>query len=285
MKDGFETLKDSLDLASFAMDGYLGVLVYIAIGSVATVVIQSSSATMAIIITALASAQISYENALALAVGANVGTTVTAILGSLTSNENGKRLAAAHFIFNIATGLIAFVFIYQLATAVDSIARFFNIALDNYTIKLAIFHTLFNVLGILLVTPFIRYIVRFVQSLIQSKAHAQSKPKFISDVLIDVPNSAHKALEKEVVNLYKKHKKQFYMPYHSIVQISFIPRISQVLLKNQLQKIDTNIDEIYNKNLKTLYSEIIKFASLSQKYMNTTQSNRIYNLKIAAKIL
>ncbi|MCK5294331.1 MAG: Na/Pi cotransporter family protein, partial [Arcobacteraceae bacterium] len=107
MKEGFEAMKAGLDLAQFAIDGYLGVLVYISIGAVATVVIQSSSATMALIITALATGQIEYVNALSLAIGANIGTTVTAIIGSLSSNENGKRLAVAHFIFNIVTGFIA----------------------------------------------------------------------------------------------------------------------------------------------------------------------------------
>ena len=161
MKDGFETLKSAIDLASFAIEGYLGVLIYIAIGFFATIVIQSSSATIAIVITALAANQIIYENALALAIGSNVGTTVTAIMGSITSNENGKRLAFAHFVFNIITGLIAFVFIYQFTYLVDIIALNFNIDKENYTIKLAIFHTLFNVIGIMVVSPFIQLIVKF----------------------------------------------------------------------------------------------------------------------------
>ena len=90
MKDGFDTLKDSLDLASYAMEGPLGIIVYIIIGAIATVIIQSSAATLAIIITALSAGSIIYINALALVIGANIGTTFTAILASLASNENGK---------------------------------------------------------------------------------------------------------------------------------------------------------------------------------------------------
>ena len=112
MKEGFETLKEGINLSQYAMAGYAGIFVYVLVGAVATVVIQSSSATMALIITALATGQIDYANALALAIGANVGTTVTAVLGALKSNENGKRLAVAHFIFNIITGFIAIAFIY-----------------------------------------------------------------------------------------------------------------------------------------------------------------------------
>ena len=96
------------------MQGYTGVFVYILFGAVATIIIQSSSATMAIIITALATGQIDYINALSLAIGANVGTTVTAALGALASNKNGKRLAVAHFIINAITALIAVIFIYLL---------------------------------------------------------------------------------------------------------------------------------------------------------------------------
>ena len=89
MKEGFDTLKEGIDLARFAIPGLLGLLAYIGVGIVATVVIQSSAATMAIVITALASGQIMYMNALALAIGANIGTTITAIMGAMTSNDNG----------------------------------------------------------------------------------------------------------------------------------------------------------------------------------------------------
>ncbi|MFT6395506.1 MAG: phosphate:Na+ symporter [Bradymonadia bacterium] len=76
---------------------------------------QSSHATLVLIITALATQQVADENALALAIGANVGTTITAIIGALGSNIAGKRLAAAHLLFNAVTAGIAIVFIQPLA--------------------------------------------------------------------------------------------------------------------------------------------------------------------------
>uniref|UniRef100_UPI00261D078D Na/Pi cotransporter family protein n=1 Tax=uncultured Boseongicola sp. TaxID=1648499 RepID=UPI00261D078D len=93
MKEGFEAFKDQFDLTRFAMTGFLGLAVYTLVGASATVVMQSSHATMVLIITALAAGQVSYENALALAIGANIGTTITAIIGSFTANYQGKRLA------------------------------------------------------------------------------------------------------------------------------------------------------------------------------------------------
>ena len=160
MKEGFDAYKDAIDLAKYAMEGIPGILVFTGLGLVATVVLQSSSATMAVILTALSVGQITYFNALALSVGANIGTTVTAILGAIASNASGKRLAVAHLVFNVITGMIALLFIYQMAAAVDHIANYFHLNPENYTIKLAIFHTMFNVLGVLVMLPFVKLLVR-----------------------------------------------------------------------------------------------------------------------------
>ncbi|MCP5445275.1 MAG: Na/Pi cotransporter family protein, partial [Chromatiaceae bacterium] len=128
MKEGFEAFKDTIDLTKFAVDGYSGVLLFSLIGVFATVVMQSSHATLVIIITALAAGQITYENGLGLAIGANIGTTITAILGALSSNVMGKRLAGAHLIFNCVTAVIAIALIYQLMIGVDIIASAIGIA-------------------------------------------------------------------------------------------------------------------------------------------------------------
>ena len=159
MKEGFDVFKQYIDLTQFAIPGFLGIVIYTGIGIVITTILQSSSATLALILTALAAGQIEYENALALAIGANVGTTITAVLGSLKSNIAGKRLAGAHFIFNITTGLVALAFIYPLAKFVDYFSDIVNISATDYTLKLALFHTIFNVIGVIVMIPFIKILV------------------------------------------------------------------------------------------------------------------------------
>jgi len=109
MKDGFEAFKSTIDLAAYGGTGLKYLFIFTGIGVFATVVMQSSHATLVLIITALAAGQISYENALALAIGANVGTTITAIIGAMSSNIDGKRLAGAHLIFNLTTALSNYV--------------------------------------------------------------------------------------------------------------------------------------------------------------------------------
>jgi phosphate:Na+ symporter len=285
MKEGFEGLKDGLDLAKFAIDGYLGVFVYILIGAVATVIIQSSGATMALIITALATGQIEYTNALALAIGANIGTTVTAIIGSLSSNANGKRLAVAHFIFNIVTGFIAIVFLYQLSDIVDILSKYIGIGATDYAMKLALFHTVFNVIGVLVVSPFTNKLVIFLQSLFKETPNEIERAKYLDSVVSSVPEAALKALQKEVIHLYDDatdalikalslDKKDIYGK-----NSENIPKI----VEKSLETRDINIHTFYDKKVKYLYSDIISYASISQENMNSEQSDMTYALKMSCR--
>jgi len=180
MKEGFETFKDAFDLTAYAVSGYPGILLFALIGVVATVVMQSSHATLVLILTALAAQQITYENALGLAIGANIGTTVTAIIGSLSANVDGRRLAGAHLIFNVVTASVAIGFIYQLIRAVDTISIWLGIASDNYALKLAVFHSIFNGLGIVLMLPMINPMVRFLQRVIKPRTRTTAHLRSVS---------------------------------------------------------------------------------------------------------
>ena len=283
MKEGFEVLKVGLDLAEFALDGYLGVLVYVLIGSMATVIIQSSSATMALIITALAIGQIEYVNALSLAIGANIGTTVTAIIGSLSSNANGKRLAVAHFIFNAVTGFIAIVFLFQLTRSVDYLSEIVGIANDDYAMKLALFHTIFNVIGVLVVSPFTGKMVAFLGGLFQEEVKNGSRAKYLDEVVIGVPESALAALNKEVIHLYD-NATEILAHGLSLHRSSFIGKknIAEVV-KRSRSRIDVDISALYERKIKALYGDIVKYATLAQENMNEEQLRTVYHHKVASK--
>ena len=280
MKEGFETLKDGIGLVQFSMPGLTGILVYILVGAVATIIIQSSAATMAIIITALASNQIMYENALALAIGANIGTTITAILGSLTSNENGKRLALAHVVFNIVTAVIAVVFLHQLAEFVNFSARTLGIPDGNYVLKLALFHTTFNIIGVLAVSPFTTQMVHFLeQRFIRKEVGIQ--PKYLDDAVIKMAEPALAAIHKETERMYNKTIKALahalQMHRHDI----WSERPIAEIVASSTQRIPINIDNYYQTKIKGLYGEILKFATLAQNVMEHEDTNRAYELKLA----
>lgn len=283
MKEGFETLKDGLDLAEYAIAGYLGVFVYIVLGALATVIIQSSSATMAIIITALATGQIDYINALSLAIGANVGTTVTAAIGAIASNKNGKRLAVAHFIFNMITALIAVIFIYQLRDLVDNLAPILSISATDVAMKLALFHTLFNVIGVLVVSPFIKPLVRYLETLFAPKEKGRGRAKYLTNEVMELPSTAIIALRKETIHLYDKSLEAIVhaMNLHRS-EIFSDTDVNEVVI-HSVALIRIDIDKIYQSELKNLYSEIIHYASMTQSNMDQEDNNKIYELKLTAR--
>ena len=283
MKDGFETLKAGLDLSQFAMDGYLGIFVYICIGAIATIVIQSSSATMALIITALVTNQILYINALELAIGANIGTTVTAVIAAVSSNSNGKRLAVAHFIFNIITALIAILFLYQLADLVSYLSSKIGISDDNYAMKLALFHTIFNLLGVLLVSPFIYKLEAFLKTLFKDEKVSILKPKYLDEVVISVPDAAIQAIKNETIHLYDNSieviSHALYLHRHKYLGSHDI----SLVVKNSNTQINIDINEFYSNKIKSLYGEIMHFSVLAQENMDEDYKKRIYFYKLASR--
>ena len=285
MKEGFDVFKDYIDLKEFAVSGFLGALIYAGLGVIITTILQSSSATLALILTALAAQQIQYENALALAIGANVGTTITAILGSLTSNVAGKRLAGAHFIFNVLTGIVALAFIFPLAKFVRLFAETVGIASDDYTFKLAVFHTIFNVIGVLLLVPFISRLERFLIKVIKDNASTDiARPKYLFEAAMQFPTSAVESLLKESKDLFKNAI--FEIVSHALNihrdDIKTDQKIKKII-KKSTEDMNIDVEELYYKKVKTIYDEIIKYATAIQSKLNLSekQNQAVSEIKIA----
>ncbi|MCU7828720.1 MAG: Na/Pi symporter [Candidatus Thiodiazotropha sp. (ex Myrtea sp. 'scaly one' KF741663)] len=283
MKEGFEAFKDAIDLAAYAMPGLKGLLVYTLLGAAATVVMQSSHATLVLIITALAAQQISYENALALAIGANVGTTITAILGAMSANVQGRRLAGAHLVFNVTTGIVAIVFIQQFLLAVNGLSDSLGIAEDDYTMKLAVFHTLFNLAGVIIMLPFTGKLVTLLERVLSKRERLVDEPLYLNEAAMELPESAMQALRNEMGHLFEN-------AYELIVSaLSLKPeklRSSQdlkqlVAASPEVEKID--IDDIYDRRIKVLYSAIIAYISQVQSSASEHFGEELYQLRMASR--
>ena len=262
MKDGFEDLKQGIDLAQFAIDGYAGIIVYTLIGAFATVIIQSSSATMALTVTALVTGQIVYINAMAIAVGANIGTATTAALGAIVSNANSKRMAVGLFIFKGITAVITLTSLYLMIDFVDYISKYLGIKSDDWAMKLAVFHTLFNLVGLIVFSFFIPKLVIFLKKLfVEDKDNYISKPKFLDMEVVAVPFVALKGTRKETIHLYDNATEvlshAIMLHRHRYIGKSNISKI----VKESSDIIDLNIDEFYESRIKSLYSDIIDYST------------------------
>ncbi len=281
MKDGFEAFKDTINLAEYAVSGYPGLFLFTAMGIFATVVMQSSHATLVLILTALAAGQITYENGLALAIGANVGTTITAIIGSLSANVQGKRLAGAHLIFNLTTGLIAIIFIHQFVVAVDYLSAAVGIANDDYTLKLAVFHTIFNLVGILVMIPFIGKLDYYLTRFMREKVTKVTQPKYLYNASIDFPDTAVKSIRDETIHIYQNsleiivHALNFNMKnLRSDTNLKTIAEKQTVIQP-------FNVDKAYNHSVKSIYSEVIMFIARANFTWREEQSGALHWLRDA----
>ena len=260
-------------------DLYLGLFVYVGIGLAATVIMQSSHATLVLIITALAAGQITYDNGLALAIGANIGTTITAIIGSISANHQGKRLAGAHLIFNATTGLIAIVFIHQLMWAVDGVAANVGIGQDDYTMKLAVFHTIFNLIGVAVMTPFTGKLVTFLERVIPAPTTTIIEPKYLNEAVVEFPETLLEAVRNEAVHLYDN---AFEIMAHGL-SLHRHQILSDIDLEQHTEYsrevMDFDLDEVYMSKVKTLYASIVEFISQAQSHLPPEFASNVYDLR------
>jgi phosphate:Na+ symporter len=285
MKEGFQAFRDTIDLARFAMPGFAGLVVFTLIGTVATVIMQSSHATLVLILTALAAEQITYDNALALAIGANIGTTITAIIGSLGSNYQGKRLAAANVIFKVVTALIAIVFISQFIAAVDVVADFLGIAPDNFTLKLALFHTIFNVVGVAVMTPLVGRLVALLSAVIRQPAEDLVEPKYLNEAALQFPETVLRAVTDETLHLYDNA--------FEIIAHGLNLHRHDILSERDLQRVvgesrrvmAFDLDTIYERKVKVLYGSILEFIGRAQSRLPTPFAEKLYELRTAGALI
>ncbi len=281
MKEGFEAFKDQIDLAQFAIPGMKGLLIYTLIGMAATVVMQSSHATMVLIITALSLGHVTYENAIALAIGANIGTTITAIIGSLSSNYQGKQLAGAHLIFNFVTAAIAIGGIGVIISVVDKISVLVGIGVEDYTLKLAVFHTIFNLIGVIVMAPFVGLLVNFLQKVITPRRHSETEPYFLNDAVLDFPDTLMEAVRNEIIHLYNNTSLLFINGLH--MEESFLEKGHSLKweIRHDQQTVEYDFDERYLTKVKPLFAAIIEFIGKGQGEIPAERQSQLFELRLA----
>ncbi|WP_119290333.1 Na/Pi cotransporter family protein [Azohydromonas sediminis] len=180
-----------------AGEGLWGVLALVAIGAALTVVMQASAASMAMALTAAQSGLIDVQGAAAVVIGANIGTTVTALLASVGATPNAKRAAAAHVLFNVLTAAVALALLPWLVAAIGWAREALGLDRDPAA-KLALFHSIFNVLGVLLMWPLAGVLTRWLLARFRTIEEDEARPRYLDDNALQVPVIALDALRREV---------------------------------------------------------------------------------------
>lgn len=180
-------------LQNWSDHGYLSVLLFVAVGTVLTIVVQSSSAAMTITITMAFRGWIPFPVAAAIVLGENIGTTVTAFLASLPMGTAAKRTARAHMLFNLLGVAWMLVLFYPMLRLVDTLMPGSVEVAANIPLHLSLFHTIFNVTNTAVLVWFVGAIARVVERMVPDrvtvKATGSYRLALVSPNLPDALNS------------------------------------------------------------------------------------------------
>jgi phosphate:Na+ symporter len=266
-------------LSNYADMGYFSTLIFIGVGTILTLVVQSSSAAMALTLVMCFEGWIPFELAAAMVLGENIGTTITANLAALVGNVHAKRAAGAHFVFNIFGVLwmiLAFPFFLQgigwFMNTYMGMHPFSEDALYNsehIPIALSIFHSTFNILNVILLIGFVPFIAKTVERLIKSKGDDEDFTlEFIGRGLVQTPEISLAEAENEVAKF-------------AALNVKGVAKISDLIDEKESKVQKKLIDKIkdYEDHSDVIELKVAEFLmKLSKSQLSGDASKRIQSL-------
>jgi len=296
---GLQFLKDSVPdikqnpeilewLQHYTEMGYLSLLLFLVIGTILTLIIQSSSATMALTLIMCYEGWIPFDMAAAMVLGENIGTTITANLAALVANHNAKRAARAHLIANILGVIWMLALIYPFLHLIDSITQNSGIsAFDSplaIPVALSAFHTAFNVTNTFIMIWFISMIEKIVKKLVPYKEEPKKsidEPKYLIKSSLKYNITLIDALLKESKRLFKE-------PIFDIIAYGLQVKPSVIKSNEKIKqgsvhpndKIKAEVEVLYYQKVKTIYSKIIEYATKGQSHLKLTEEQTLHVAEI-----
>jgi len=208
LKEAFSSVVEAFDLTRIKADGITGIFLFLLIGTVMTILTQSSSASIALIITAASTDVVGLYAAGAMVIGANIGTTTTALLASVGATANAMRVATAQVIFNLSTGVVALVLLPVIFFAIEKLSVAAGLNTD-IAFTLALFHTAFNVAGVVLFYPITGRLADFLEQRFRSREQIPFRPHYIDKNVADTPDLAVNAAALELNNILQSSLADF----------------------------------------------------------------------------
>ena len=203
LKNGVPDIKSHPEILTFLQDytnmGFLSILLFLLVGTLLTIIVQSSSATMAITLVMISQGWISFEIGAAMVLGENIGTTITANIAAITANINSKRAALSHTLFNVFGVIWVLILFYPFTKMVGYIVNFDPETHNNALYALSMFHTLFNLCNTIIMIFLIKTIEKIVCKIIPDKnTDNEFALKFISSGLLQTGELSLIEAEKEI---------------------------------------------------------------------------------------
>jgi phosphate:Na+ symporter len=284
MKDSIPNIHEHPELLKFVSRftdlGYISVLLFVMIGSILTLIIQSSSATMALTLVMCYNGLIPFELAAAMVLGENIGTTITANLAAIVANVSAKRAARAHFLFNIF-GVVWILFIFHpFLQGIDYIFKskhgisILSTNISNtdfesikglYPIALSTFHTTFNILNTLLLIGFAPFIAKVATKMIPSNddEDEEFRLKYIDTGLLSTSELSIFQAQKEISNFGHRLEKMFL----------FVPKLLTEKLPKKQDKLLKKIER-YEQITDNMEIEIADYLTKISEGENSYDSSK-----------
>ena len=220
-------------LAHVPQDSFFTIILFVIVGAVVTMIVQASAATMAItlMLFGMNIPGFGFEQAAALAMGQNIGTTITAFMASLTANTQARRAALAHMFFNVFGVVVFLIVFYPACNAVSWVVD--NVmGGGNELFKLSAFHTAFNIINTLLLIGFVRQIEALVCKVLPMRTKEESyRLKYISGGLLSTAELSIMEAQKEIRHFAERCQRMF----------GFVPELMQTTDEVEFNKIFSRI--------------------------------------------
>src|SRR5690606_26206008 len=184
LKDAFADIGSLFPVSALAAGGVANIALAVLGGVVVTTIMQSSTASLALILTAAAQGMMSPLIGAALVIGANLGSTSTAILASLAATANARRLAVVHVAFNLTTAVVALILLAPLWWITSLLAD--TLAQNTLAAQLAVFHTLFNILGLALMWPLADRLLSRIERMFRQREVQTDQPQYLDETVLAV---------------------------------------------------------------------------------------------------
>ena len=259
------TLPEFINLFhSFKADSFFGVVKVAMVGALLTGVVQSSAATLGITITLATQGLIDYPTAVALVLGENVGTTVTALLASLGASSNAKRAAYAHTLINIVGVMWATITFRPYL----SILAHFSDSTANMATAIATAHTMFNVINVILFIPFIGYLAKFLCTIVKDDDNGVIRVTKLSSLMVTLPNVVIDQTRTEVLTMAANIKEIFF----KLEEVYYNPSKLEAY-NEEIDAIEEKLD-LYEKEVSDANFTILN-KGLEASYVEETRGNLI----------
>ncbi len=225
-------------LAHVPQDSFFTIILFMIVGALVTMIVQASAATMAItlMLFGMNIPGFGFEQAAALAMGQNIGTTITAFMASLTANTQARRAALAHMFFNVFGVVVFLIVFYPACDAVSWVVE--NLmGGGNDLFKLSAFHTAFNIINTLLLIGFVKQIEMFVCRVLPMKAQDEDyRLRFISGGLLSTAELSIMEAQKEIRSFAERCQRM----------AGFVPTLLETKDEMEFNKLFARIEKYEN---------------------------------------